>query len=185
MELKIADISNVNLQKLAQNVDDGNGILVQEEIGELLIKMVKKNYEYEDFKSLLGLELNNMSVNEQKEFYANCINKLEGSLKIAENMVGRQADEEKQKQDQKTLVGAAATIGTMGSTYFLIKNGVVTATKLALRAVTGLAVGTGVGIALAAGAVAADRIITKNLEKDIETKSNFIKNLEQDLVKLN
>lgn len=90
MVLEIASIQDTKLHKIADKIDNrgnNNGRIDQSEIGELLTKMTKNKYCFEDFKNLLGENFNNLPNEEKLNIYQNCYDKLQDSMHFAESTV--------------------------------------------------------------------------------------------------
>ena len=186
MGIEIALISDVKLQKLATKADDGNGQLETSEISDLLVNMAKKKYNYDDFKQILGLDSTPRSNEEMAELYTDCLNKLSSSMGIAESMQRDKLEAQKEAfgKDQKTLVASATAVGLGFGLNTILKTGIKSAGKIALKLLGGAAIGAGLGLALTGVAYAADKLISKEQTARLESKDDFMENLKRELQNL-
>ena len=115
MGLEIANIQNLELQKMASKVDkkgNNNNKIDNDEIGKLLIRMTKNKYEFQDFKNLLGNDFENLSNEEKLNIYQNCYNELKGAMQLAESFA-KDGDDTNCcfGNEVLKLIGASAFIG--------------------------------------------------------------------------
>ena len=180
MGLEINAISNVKLQKMARNVDDGDNLLNQEEISELLVKMAKRKYGTEDMNEVLGLATNNLNQEEKTDFYEKCLANLETSMKFSEFVQNKGTP-------PNTKVGAGALFGTtIGGLVSIMARMIILDPAMSTKkyiislAKSGLKGGL-TGAALLTLTAVVNKFVTKEQQARLCTKQNYIDGIQQEL----